>query len=261
MDPAALVAAATARMAKYASVPEVDCTDLPAVAASAADAKKGSSRRTQCGASVGHSATPVGGRDGVRFTLRYESGVGLAIVAHHNGTLAEMNYLDDMRMTRGRNRMMVIPPVYCLCRARFNESRTLFRRIPGHGPSPPPRLSTPTPDQPCTHPAFAGAGLAGTAPFDVTASSVWPEGVDRPAEPGPRRTESRPRPTCRSSRAREKRGRYKLARSGRGATQSLGRRGRLLAHGARLPSGRTAYQLPPFRNTSWHFTSCLPSCA
>jgi hypothetical protein len=156
MDPAAPVAAATARMAKYASVPEVDCTDLPAVAASAADAKKGSSRRTQCGASVGDSATPVGGRDGVRFTLRYESGVGLAIVAHHNGTLAEMNYLDDMRMTRGRNRMMVIPPVYCLCRARFNESRTLFRRIPGHGPSPPPRLSTPTPDQPCTHPAFPG---------------------------------------------------------------------------------------------------------
>jgi hypothetical protein len=39
-------------------------------------------------------------------------------------------------------------------------------------PLPATQLANNDPVQPCTSPAFAGAGLAGTAPFDVTASSV-----------------------------------------------------------------------------------------
>ena len=40
-----------------------------------------------------------------------------------------------------------------------------------------------------------------------------------------------------------------------------GRSGRSDRHGAGWPSGWTAYQVPPFKKMSWHFTSCLPSCA
>jgi hypothetical protein len=41
----------------------------------------------------------VGRRDGVCLTLREESGIGLTVVAHGNGAMAEMNHLDDMRVT------------------------------------------------------------------------------------------------------------------------------------------------------------------
>ena len=96
----------------------------------------GSSRRTEC-ALLADRATPVGRRDGVCLTLREESGIGLTVVAHDNCAMAEMNHLDDVRVTRRRDWMVVIPPMYRCGRARFDESRTLLCRTPWHGPSPP----------------------------------------------------------------------------------------------------------------------------
>jgi hypothetical protein len=58
-----------------------------------------SGRRTECGAPVADRTTPVGRRDGVCFTLREESGIRLAVVAHHNGTMAQVNHLDNVRVT------------------------------------------------------------------------------------------------------------------------------------------------------------------
>jgi hypothetical protein len=41
----------------------------------------------------------VGRGHGVGFTLGEKSGVGLTVVAHHNGAMAQMNHLDDVRVT------------------------------------------------------------------------------------------------------------------------------------------------------------------
>jgi len=78
--------------------------------------------------------TPVSRRDGLCLTLSKESRIGLAVVAHHQGPVAEMDHLHHVRVTRRGCRMVVIPPVHRRCRARGNERRTLLRGTPGHDP-------------------------------------------------------------------------------------------------------------------------------
>jgi len=93
-----------------------------------------SSRGTQSRAAAADRPTPVSRRDGFRLTLPKESRIGLAVVAHHHGPMAEMNHLHHVRVTRRGCRMVVIPPVHRRCRARGNERRTLLRGTPGHDP-------------------------------------------------------------------------------------------------------------------------------
>lgn len=73
--------------------------------------------------------------DSFSLTLRQEPRVGLTVVAHRDGAMAEMNHLNDMRVARRRSRMVVITPVHCRCRARGHQSRAFLRSTPVHNPS------------------------------------------------------------------------------------------------------------------------------
>lgn len=97
--------------------------------------KSWSGRGAQTRATAADRPTPVSRRDGFRLTLPQESRIGLTVVAHHHGPLAEMNHLHHVRVTRRCSCMVVIPPVHRRCRARSNEERALLSGTPVHDPS------------------------------------------------------------------------------------------------------------------------------